>query len=155
ALSQWPKQPDLESPPVFQLAARLGLHDELLALVSSWPDDHYKYVPSWDVRQKEPQLVVFGLGDPRLVERHMRRLKLELEEPLHVRAWLAHTELSALEYVRDILLTGTDWVVNHLTPVLCLVKAPEVAPHLLALKVAGKGASLVRQWLDEQVGNAV
>jgi hypothetical protein len=33
--------------------------------------------------------------------------------------------------------------------------APEAAPHLMALKLAGKGSGLVRQWQDEQAGNAV
>src|SRR5262249_60665143 len=135
-----------------QIAARLGLHDELLALVNSWPDD---YPSSRPRSYHNPQYIVLGLGDPRLVESHMRRLKLPLDEPDHVRAWLAHTELSALDYVRDCILAQvSDWYINRLVPVFCLVKAPEVAPHLLALRLAGKGASLVRQWFDEQVDNA-
>src|SRR5262245_17852505 len=153
ALKQWPEQTHTEPPLIFHIAARLGLHDELLALVNSWPDD---YPSSRPRSYHNPQYIVLGLGDPRLVESHMRRLKLPLDEPDHVRAWLAHTELSALDYVRDCILAQvSDWYINRLVPVYCLVKAPEVAPHLLALRLAGKGASVVRQWFDEQVGNAV
>src|SRR5207249_3291796 len=39
--------------------------------------------------------------------------------------------------------------------VMCLVKAPEAAPHLLELKRHSQVPKLARQWLDENVSGAV
>src|SRR5262249_13454261 len=112
ALKQWPEQTHTEPPLIFHIAARLGLHDELLALVNSGPDD---YPSSRPRSYHNPQYIVLGLGDPRLVDSRMRRLKLRLDEPDRVRAWLAHTELSALDYVRDCILAQvSDWYSNRL-----------------------------------------
>jgi Domain of unknown function (DUF4132) len=147
----WPDSNDPRPPLIFYVAARLGLHEELLALVSSWPDNRYS--AGWSLQKHS--LIVFGLGSAALVESQARRLKLYLHEPYHVRAWLAHTEFSALDVVRDSILRMSGSPLERLVEVLMLVKAPETALPLLELRLAGKGASLVRNWFEEQVGNAI
>src|SRR4029079_1967529 len=90
--ARWPKDPYRDVWP-FKVAAQLGMHDELRAVVESWPDDRYAKLRSSDYAG--PQMVIFGLGDPALVEKHMRRLRLRLKDPRQVTGWLAHTEWRA------------------------------------------------------------
>src|SRR5262249_7549410 len=115
----------------FPIAAALGMHDEMRAVVESWKDDRYGG-ELWVDHYHRPQEIVFGLGDARLVEFHMRRLRLRLWEPLYLRAWLAHTEVAALDYVRDCLvaLTNRDEA-EKLIPELGRAKAPETAVVML------------------------
>ena len=87
------------------MAAALGLHEEVARIARSLPDDHYVGETFFDFYQR-PQLILFGLGDPRSVESEMRRLKLILRKPEYIRAWIAHTEDHSLEYVRDSILTN-------------------------------------------------
>jgi hypothetical protein len=151
----WPTDPYKRPAMAFFLAACAGLRRELLALVQSWPDDAYgRY--DWDDYYHQPQLVVFGLGSADLVSAQMRRLRLRLKYPEHARAWLAHTELTGLDYLRDQILTRPNKKdAEQLLEVLCLVKAPDAAPHLLEVKVRSRVPKLAGAWLDEQVGNAV
>ncbi|HXU00571.1 MAG TPA: WGR domain-containing protein, partial [Polyangia bacterium] len=68
--AKWPKDNGGDSW-TFQVAALLGMHDELRVVVETWPDDRYK--ERWSYQ--EPQMTIFGLGDPALVEKHMGRLR--------------------------------------------------------------------------------
>jgi hypothetical protein len=127
------------------------MHAEVLEAVSAWPDRD-RPGPT-DDRAHD---LLFGLGDPRLVEHHWRRLAFSLWQPEHVRAWLAHTELSSLERIRDdVLAAHPREKVESLLEVFCRVKAPEAAPFMLELKLKSKAPSLARQWLDAEVGSAV
>jgi hypothetical protein len=132
----------------FRLAALLGLHDELLAVVLSWTNNTYD-------RFKVFSEVVFGLGDPGLVRDHLRRLRWRMNSPARLRDWLAHTDFTGLEEVRDALLSLKAGKADDLMRVFCLVRAPEAAPIMLELKLAGVAPRLAQRWLDEQVGNAV
>jgi hypothetical protein len=154
-LEAFRKAPTMWLLPQHGLASSLGMLDELLALVQSWPEDKFRvlmpspYFPS-------PQEVIFGLADPRQVTHHMRRLRLSLQSPDHVRGWLAHTEAGALDYVLESVLAAEKKEdAEVLTSVLCLVKSPEAAPVMLTAKLQSKAPGLARQWLDQQVGNAV
>jgi hypothetical protein len=132
------------------LAAALGRYDDVLDIIASWADGAGQQGHEYDLA-----FVLFGLGDARLVDVHVRRLKVPLRTAEHVSAWLAHTELAGLDLVRDdILKTGKD-VADEMTEALALVKAPEAAPAFLELKLAAKAPAPARRWLDEQVGNAV
>ena len=123
--NQWPTDYFQRPPMTFFLGALCGLHEETRAVVESWPSDLYGR-QDWDDCYHMPQQMVFGLGDPQLVDHHMRRLKLRLKNPEHVRAWLAHTELTALDYVRDAIqgMANKDQS-RQLMEVFCLVNAPE------------------------------
>jgi predicted DNA-binding WGR domain protein len=148
---QWPVHGQSTPAPEYYLAACLGMHEEMLAVVTSWPDDVYDEFVIY-----EPQRIVFGLGSARLVDTHFRRLKLPLQTPEDVRAWLAHTELSGLNLVRDAVLAATNkQEAEGLMSAFCLVQAPEVAPAMLELKSNSKAPGLARQWLDENTGNAI
>lgn len=133
------------------LVAALGGAEEIRPIVASWPDGSLRQGCEFDV-----PFVLFGLDDPDYLRREFARLGADLRRADHVRAWLAHTELSALDVVRDGLLRQDrkEWSEDMLE-VFCRVKAPEAAPYLLEIKLNGKSPGLARQWLDEQVGNAV
>jgi predicted DNA-binding WGR domain protein len=149
---KYPADFELNEQPAFRFAAAVGMSPEMEAVVSRWPDGRFASEP-WAT---EPQWMLFGLGDPREVDRHMRRVKLPVGGPEHARAWLAHTEYAGLDFLRDGILAATvkPWIEN-LVKVFCLVKAPEAAPHLLELRAAGKAPNLIGAWLDENRAHAV
>jgi predicted DNA-binding WGR domain protein len=154
-VAKWPTDYYQRPALAFFLAALLGLHDEVLSVVRAWPDDFYGK-SDWDDYYHQPQRVVFGLGSAELVAQQMRRLRLRLHKPEFARAWLAHTELTALEYLRDRILDVTNKNdADKLVEVLSLVRAPEAAPHLLQLVLESKAPKRAREWLDAQPGNAV
>lgn len=144
----WPRD-SLERPDAaFHLGTLAGLHDEMLAIVTANPFGNDAY--------HRPQDIVFGLSSAALVEEHARRLRLRLTTAAHVRAWLAHTELSALDYARDHILRITNKAeAASLAAALAVVKAPEVAPRMLELRLSSRAPQVARQWLDEEIGNAV
>jgi predicted DNA-binding WGR domain protein len=152
---KWPTDYYKRPAMAFFLATLCGLHPDVQAVVESWPDDLYGR-NDWDDYYHMPQQMVFGLGDPRLVEQHMRRLKLRLKTPEFIRAWLAHTEFAALDYVQQSIQAETNKDrARKLMEVFCLVKAPEAAPHMMELKLNSKVPMLARQWLDGYPGNAI
>jgi predicted DNA-binding WGR domain protein len=153
--AQWPTNYYQRPEMVFFLAALCGLHQEVQTLVESWPDNFYGR-QDWDSYYHMPQHMVFGLGSWQLVDQHMRRLKVRLKEPEFVRAWLAHSELAALDYIRDnIQAEKNKQEALELMEVFCLVKAPEAAPHMLELKLSSKVPMLPKQWLADNPGNAI
>jgi predicted DNA-binding WGR domain protein len=142
-------------PPEFYLGAMLGCHDELRTIVRSWPDDKYG---SGSLYDPDPQVLVFGLGDPNLVESEMRRLNLQLYdlETRYMRAWLAHTECTALDMLVDCILPQKRaHFAEKDAQVLALVNAPEAAEPMLKIYKQSKAPKVGRQWLDEEVGNAI
>src|SRR5262249_16126327 len=83
-------------------------------------------------------------------------LKLGLDTTYLIRGWLAHTELTGLDLVRDRVLAQTDksWTERLLEP-LCKVQAPEAAPMMLEIRLSSRNPALARQWLHPHLGNAV
>ncbi len=151
----WPAGGNDSPPPPFFLAVPAGLHEELRAVVESWPDDRYT-AEDWASYRQRPDLIIYGLGDPRLVERHVRRLKLELRPKEGVRGWLAHTEYAALDLVRDAARGRYNKAaLEEVMEGFCLVKAPEAAPHMLDLRLHSQVQKQAAAWLEEQPGNAV
>lgn len=152
-VASWPA--DLyQVPAPFLLAAALGMHEELSAVAASWADDTYQK-EGWCTHYHQPQLVLYGLRDPALVEQHFRRLKLPLKTPLHVAGWLAHTEVRALDVVRDsILAEGNRDEAEALLEVLARVHAPEAAVPMLELHLRSKAPKAARTWLDENPAHA-
>jgi predicted DNA-binding WGR domain protein len=137
------------------IAAALGLHEETARLVRSIPDDHY-VGEGWKDFHQRPQLLVFGLGDPRSVEAEMRRLKLLLKRPEYVRAWIAHTEDSALDLVgASILANANKDECAALIEPLTRVRSPRTAPVMLELMVFSKAPGAARRWLEEHHGHAI
>ncbi|MBY0523277.1 MAG: DUF4132 domain-containing protein [Gemmataceae bacterium] len=150
--------------PAFYVGALIGLHAPIARLLADLPDDLYRQGHHGDYQS--PQRLVFGLSGPKQVESELRRLKLPLRMPCHVRACLACTELNALDYIAGCILSvEAGWcddkhrsakeVAERLLSAFALVKAPEAAPHMLELKLSSKAPGIARQWLDEQVGNAI
>src|SRR5262249_12516348 len=97
--ARWRCSPVNPPPLAFQLAARVGMPRELLAVVGRWRDRLTAPHPSLRVL---PALVL-GLGDPALVAHHLGRLRRGLATPAQLRAWLAHTGLAGLDLVRHVI----------------------------------------------------
>jgi len=147
--------PSFEQQMAYRLAPVLGLHKEILTLVSSWPDNLFPRQNGLEEWRRQPHEMIFGLGSPWLVEQHMRRLQLLLRHEQHGRAWLAHTELAGLEYLAESVRKSSSGTATRLVEVLCLVEAPQAARLLLELRLEGYGCSAERRWFHQQVGNAV
>ena len=156
AMTQWPAGSYYSRPPdKFFWGAFLGLHQEMQAVVDSWPDKLY-VGEDWIDHYQKPQLIVFGLGSADEVQAGMRRMRLSLRSPLHIRTWLAHTELDGLDVVRDSVLAEKNREeAALLLSTFALVDAPEVAPHMLQLKLSSKAPALARQWLADHPANAI
>ena len=128
----------------FYLAALLGLHEEVGRLVRSIPDDHYA-AGDWNDFYQRPQLLIFGLGDPQSVESEMRRLKLVLKKPDYIRGWIAHTEDSALDLVRDSILSiNSKDDCAGLIDVFVKVVSPKTAAPMLELMLGSKAPKAAR-----------
>ena len=148
-------------PAEYYLAAGLGMHDEVYAITSTWTDDRFSsqykgtYLGGADETQR-PQDILFGLGSAELVESEWRRLKLRMRSPVHVRGFLACTEYSALDCVRDSILVVTDKEpCLELLKALALVHAPEAAEPMLACKLGSKTPAFARDWLEENLECAI
>ena len=152
----WPSDFYKRPPMAFFLAALVGMPDELLRVVQGIPDGMYAK-SGWDHSYyHQTQRLVFGLGGPEVIEAEMRRLKLALHKPEFLRAWLALTQFAGLDYARDNILAETKKEnCDALLKEFARVKAPDAAPHMLELKLGAKAPARARQWLDEQVGNAI
>ncbi|MEW4564783.1 DUF4132 domain-containing protein [Bremerella sp. JC770] len=137
------------------LAASLGMHDVIREIVSNWPDDRYQPGQYADHYQN-PQNLVMGLGSAELVEAEWRRLKLKIHSESQLRAFVACTEFSALDYVAQSIIEQTNKErCESLLKVLTLVRAPEAASPMLECKLSCKLPAMARDWLDKYVGNAV
>jgi predicted DNA-binding WGR domain protein len=137
------------------LAAALGLHQEVARIVGIIPDDHYGG-GDWHDYYQRPQLLVLGLGDPRSVVSEMRRLKLVLKKPDYIRGWIAHTEDSALDDIRDSILAITRKEdCAALTEVLAKVVSPRNAMPMLELMLASRAPKPARDWLENHAGQTI
>ena len=142
-------------PVEYYLAAALGMHDEVYAVTSTWADDRYSG-DAWHDHYHRPQDIVFGLGTPELVASEWRRLKLRMRNSEHVRAFLACTEYSALDCVKDSVLAETNKErCEELLKAFALVNAPEAAEPMLECKLSSKMPGIARDWLDQNPGNAI
>jgi hypothetical protein len=154
--SIWPSDYDHTPPTVFRLAAALGMHDEVYAVVIGWPDGFYRATNRVLDLYHRPQEIVFGLASPELVISEMRRLGLYLRNKTQIRAWLALTEYAALDLVRDSILEKR--VEKKAAPLLktfAIVQAPEAAPHMLALALSSKAPRIAREWLNTHPEHAI
>jgi predicted DNA-binding WGR domain protein len=142
-------------PPAFGFAAALGMHDEIEALVASWPDGYAAIKNEYAAFYRAPERMVFGLGSRAKVLYHGRRLKLTFLVPEQIRGWLAHTGDEALDVVRDaILAVGKKDEAEKVCRELARVRTPAAAPHMLALALDSKAAGVARAWLAEDPGRA-
>ncbi len=155
-ISQWPTDYYRTPRLVFPLAALFGLSAELRPLVESWKSDFYR-APSWDhTHYHRPQDIVFGLGSAEEVQTQMRRMNLAFKTAEDIRGWLAHTELSGLDYVKDVILTESNKdEAEKLLGVLALAEAPETAPIMLELMLSSRAPKPARRWLDTHTAHAV
>jgi len=133
-------------------ASVLGLHAELAPLVESWPDQKRSGSPTFS---SDFLQLVFGLGSAACMQHHARRLGLWPDTPEYFRAWLAHTEYSALDWpLACILSQTTQPKMEALARLLTLIEAPEVAPLMLDIVLHSRIPQVGAAWLKANPGYA-
>jgi Domain of unknown function (DUF4132) len=136
-------------PQALFLAGIIGAGDELASIIGQIPDNFYNGVEWSGDHYHQTQRAIFGLQDPALVAVEMARLRLFLHKPEYVKAWLAHTEYGALDYLKQSIANTTDKKITaELLEVFALVKAPEAAPCMLEL-LSSKAPQVAKQWLND------
>jgi len=152
ALSDWSDAMDSNTSPVdYHMAGALGMHEDLLPLIESWPDDMFAAFEKNRGRLQRlgPQKVIFGLRDPKLVELHMRRLKLSVVESDDMISWIAHTEDTALDVVSaSCILPDKDASIARVK-LLSLVESPQAAKEIFKCFQHSSVAKVARKWLDQ------
>jgi hypothetical protein len=158
--AQWPNQSYGFQPTVFYLAAYLGGYSEQLeAVIANWTADLYVQDVSWATAKSHwyypsfaprPQELIFGLQDPQQVAAQMRRVQLKLYQPDYIKAWLAHTEYSELDWLETSLqaMLTKDDTMNLMRSFLS-VEAPEIAPVMINLLESSSTAELANRWLTD------
>lgn len=154
--SLWPHQFGTRPSVAFFIAPHARMPDELLAVVRAIPDALYSGALHWAYGYHDPLRLTFALGTPQLIEAETRRLKLRFWESAQISRWLARTEFAALDYARDqILHAERRDDCERLIRALADADAPEVAPHMLELRLSAKGPGPAREWLNTHVANAI
>lgn len=139
-------------PIAFLLTSALGMHEELLEVIESWPDD----LCSQNYYRPRHQEVIFGLCDPSLVNLHMRRLKLSLYEPQYIKAWLAHTEFSNLDLIVSSINNSTNKETSELlVKAFSCVKSPEAAVPMLEIYMGSKTPRVAKEWIELNQHHAI
>ncbi|KNY26895.1 DUF4132 domain-containing protein [Pseudobacteroides cellulosolvens] len=139
-------------PIAFLLASPLGMHEELLEVIESWPDD----LCSENYYRSRHQEVVFGLCDHSLVNLHMRRLKLSLYEPQYIKAWLSHMEFSNLDLIVSTINKNTNKEISEsLVKAFSCVKSPEAAVPMLEIYQGSKAPYIAKEWIVQNQHHAI
>jgi predicted DNA-binding WGR domain protein len=160
-------------PPVCNLAAHLGMRDEVragLAKMEFVPPINavkgYKSIGSF----QQIRFWILSLGNPDWIVSEAQRFNVRWEQPAEIRHWLAVAQFSGLDIVRDSILSADSIYDNstgeykrytareqaeRLAKEFARVKAPEAAPHMLELKLFSKATAIAQKWLQEEAGNAV
>ena len=155
AVANWPTGNYDFAPVPFMIAAALGMHPEMEAVVASWPDGYAGAKDSYAAFYKQPARVLFGLGSRTQVIEHGRRIGLRFDQTVFVRGWLAHTGTDALDLVRDsVLAAGKKDEAEKLLEEFCRVKVPAAAPFMLELMLDSKAPALARNWLTQNPASA-
>ncbi len=142
-------------PPAFGVAALLGMHPEVEAVVASWADGYGSAKTEYASFYKAPERMVFGLGSREKVIHHGRRLKLSFRVPEQIRGWLAHAGDEALDVARDAILTvAKKDEAEKACRELARVGTPTAAPFMLELAADSKAGVVARAWLNEDAGRA-
>jgi Domain of unknown function (DUF4132) len=137
-------------PRVVFLGALIGMKTELEILTAQLPENFYNGREWSGDHYHQTQRVIFGFQNVAAVQTEMARLRLYLHKPEYAKAWLAHTEYAALDYLKQSITMATDKsIAAELLEVLALVKAPEAAPHMLELLTSSKAPQVARQWLND------
>jgi len=155
AKTTWPSDYYLIPNASFFLASILGLGDLLEPVIAAIPDKTY-VGEDWYPHYHSPHQVVLGLGSSETVIAEMKRLKLRLRVPEHVAGWLAHTELSELDFVvQSVRAVGTKDEAEQLVTGLNRVVSPSAAPYILDLLRDSKAPQVARIWLEEHPEHAI
>lgn len=150
-----PQSADSQLPIPYLVAGLLGMHEQLLPLISSIPDGFYVNERAYPDRAR-PQLLVLGLADPQVAIHHWKRLGLRISKLGELIGWIALTEWHELEEACKFAESVAEsWsfapsseTVNGVLKPLCKVKAPEVAPYIVKLYSNKYYSKICRQWLD-------
>jgi hypothetical protein len=126
--------------------------EELLQIIEAIPSDTFvkrNSANSYRLRYSYIQSIILGLPSAQHVVTQMKRLNLPLMSTYDARHWLAHTEHTELDYLKQSILQerGKSHA-KSLINVLGLVETAETAGHMLEIMVRSKSADAARKWLD-------
>jgi hypothetical protein len=137
------------APGPYLVGALLGLHEPLEAVLDAIPPERFAGKTWSHDSYQVPQILAFGLGSAERVAHHVGRLRLVLRHPTYVRAWLAHTEASALDDVASAVVAEKNKnVAATLAEVLALVAAPEAVLPMLRVLSGSKAPQVAVAWLE-------
>ena len=130
------------APPEFYLAAHLGMHDHVLAVVENWSRE-----ADWTAFYR-PWQIIFGLRDPVTISEYIRQLWRPSLGQVFMRAWLANTGLTGLDFVVESVMDSGDSTDSF--KILALVSSPDVVPYMLKIyKEKPHLRTLAREWFEE------
>ena len=155
-------QPEEPFHRLYLLAAYLGMHEEVKQRVDSWQQhprfpDYIAGAPQENIGQSDAVSMVLGLGQPQAIKAAAHRLNTLLTQPKYVRGWLACTALSDLGWINHSILNAYDKSQQQilLKTFTQSVQAPEAAPYILELLRSVSKPKLARQWLTDNLVEAV
>lgn len=128
------------------VAAQLGMHDEVEAVVATWS-------AGWG----GPQEVVFGLRDADAVRAAVERLGIRLHDERDVAGWLAHTELTGLDVIERSVLDqdGRASAEAVLAAFGDRVHDSAAAETMAVLATSSRAPSVAKAWIDGHPAESV
>jgi hypothetical protein len=132
-----------------QITSLLGLHAELQEVADSQASRQSYPNYRWGLCFE----AIFGLESMDLVVHHMKLSKSRLFTVDHVRAWLAHTELTELSFITHSIAAIRKRkempMAVEMFEGLTLVRSPIIAPHILFLSQNSCVSPAATQWLEQ------
>lgn len=129
-----------------------GLGREIADVAAGWKDAEFSK-ESWSDAYRVPQHVLFGLENPDDVAHQMRRLKLTLRQPEYMRAFLAHTEYSALDVLAStVVAQANKEQAANLATLASIVHAPEMVGPMQTILAKSKAPQVAHAWLAAHGG---
>lgn len=141
-------------PPLYYVAALVGCHAELAAVVAEIPDQ--QFVKELRDYCGSAQWLTFGLPDRQSVVSEWRRIAYKIRTIPQGRAWLALTEHEALGALAEAACeAGTKEDSIKLASLIELVVSPEAALPALQIMVSSKAPQFGSEWLRKHPLHAV
>ena len=138
------------------MAAVVGMHKEVGALVSGWDDDRFAGKDNYQGFYEKPQILLSGLPSADEYEAHWRRLDVPLTSEDDIILFLANTGLSGLDLVgKNVCELDNKGEAAARMKILAGVRAPEAAEPILNCRLNSKASGIARDWMNFNVGNCV
>ena len=150
-----PASSDEQVPLPYIMAGLFGMHDCLLPLIQSIPDDFYGSEEGFH-HLNRPQLLLLGLNNRDTLVREWRRLGMPISKSGECLAWLAHTDWheldNAMRYVNSHInpkVKTRDDLAEFFFQFIKKVVAPEAVRHVFALSQNRSFTKMANKWMSD------